>query len=99
MLEPRYFSFDRSDTTDGMAVLEGLASVRPADTQAAREEAQRLIGDLAAQAPGPQGPIEEGGVWSWDLTEQVEGDWLSLHLTVVGPPEWLASWWNEASTD
>lgn len=73
------------DTTDGVTVLEWLAST-PAEQQApALAEAQRIV-DWAWHHFGDRhGPAEDGGEWNHDLQVQREADgWHSVALTLTG---------------
>lgn len=71
---------------------EAMASVRAADRAthlpAVEAEAQAVIGWAERHAPGPRGPLEEGGTWDAAVDVADDGDWLRFTLTVTGPLAW-----------
>ncbi len=84
----RWLSCEVVDTTDGLTVLEWLASTPAAGQAEALAEAQQVL-DWAWQHFGDRhGPAEDGGHWNHDLQVQQEADgWHSLALTLTGSPE------------
>ncbi|MCV0438436.1 MAG: hypothetical protein K5880_07375 [Hydrogenophaga sp.] len=84
-----YLIFDSSDDGEGTGTWEAMASVRAAQLPAVRAEVQAVLDWAEAHAPGPRGPLDEGG--AWDADEQVladDGDWTTVTLTLTGPWEW-----------
>lgn len=81
--------FDASDDGDDTGTWEAMASVRPEGRAALMEEVHAVLRAAEAQAPGPRGPLDEGGVWDADLQVQPEdGGWTTVTLTLVGPLAW-----------
>ena len=83
-----FLLFDASDDGQGQGCWEAMASVQAvrlpelmADVDAALHEAER-------SAPGPRGPLEEGGAWDADLQVQAEGEWTTVTLSLTGPWDW-----------
>lgn len=89
-----YLIFDASDDGEGTGTWEAVASVRAADVPAVRAEAQTVLAAAERRAPGPRGPLDDGGVWDADVQEQCDGDWTTVTLTLAGP--WA---WGEALID
>lgn len=83
-----YLVFDASDDGEGLGTWEAVASVRQADQARLWAEVQQLVAEAEAQAPGPKGPLDEGGVWDVDQHTVDEAGWLTLTLTLTGPWEW-----------
>ncbi len=83
-----YLVFDASDDGEGLGTWEAVASVRQADQARMWAEVQQLVAEAEAQAPGPKGPLDEGGVWDVDQHTVDEAGWLTLTLTLTGPWEW-----------
>jgi hypothetical protein len=83
-----YLAFEASDDGDGLGTWEALASVRPADQARLWAEAQAFLAQAEALAPGPRGPLDEGGVWDVDQHSTDDGGWVTLTLTLTGPWEW-----------
>lgn len=84
----QYLIFDASDDGDGTGSWEAMASVRAADLPAVLAEAQTVLDAAARNAPGPRGPLDEGGIWDAELQQQGEGDWTTVTLTLTGPWDW-----------
>lgn len=83
-----YLIFEASDDGEGIGSWEAMASVRQAQLPDARAEASAVMAAAERDAPGPRGPMDEGGLWDMDLQIQDEGEWTRLTLTLVGPWEW-----------
>lgn len=83
-----YLIFDATDNGDDTGTWEALASVDESQWPALWAEAQALLALAKRQAPGPQGPQEDGGVWDADLQEGRDGPWCTLTVTLIGPWEW-----------
>lgn len=86
----QYLIFDASDDGEGTGSWEAMASVRAADLPAVLAEVQTVLDAAARNAPGPRGPLDEGGLWDAELQQQREGggDWTSVTLTLTGPWDW-----------
>ncbi|MFN4115845.1 MAG: hypothetical protein ACK4F7_05000 [Inhella sp.] len=88
----RYLEFAASDDGQDRGSWEAMASVRAAELEAARAEAQQLLAAAQREAPGPRGPEEDGGCWDTELQEQSEADgWTTITVTLTGPWDWGAS--------
>ncbi|GAA6143757.1 hypothetical protein [Hydrogenophaga sp. 5NK40-0174] len=83
-----YFVFDASDDGEGSGAWEAVASVRADGVEPARLEALRIEAQALSDAPGPRGPMEEGGVWDLDIHTHADGDWTCICLTLTGPVHW-----------
>ncbi len=83
-----YLIFDASDDGEGTGTWEAMASVRAADLPAVLAEAQAVLAAAERLAPGPRGPLDEGGVWDADVQQHSDDDWTTVTLTVTGPWEW-----------
>ncbi|MCB2017590.1 MAG: hypothetical protein KDF54_08805 [Hydrogenophaga sp.] len=84
----QYLIFDASDDGEGTGSWEAMASVRASDLPVLRAEAAHVIQVAKRQAPGPQGPLDKGGVWDADLQETIDGDRTTVTLTLIGPWAW-----------
>lgn len=84
----QYLIFDASDDGEGTGSWEAMASVRAADLPAVQAEAQAVLAAAERYAPGPRGPLDDGGVWDADLQQHTDGDWTTVTLTVTGPWAW-----------
>lgn len=91
-----YLIFDASDDGEGNGCWEAMASVRAPQVAALQAEVQAVLGRAEACAPGPRGPLDEGGVWDADLHTQTDGEWTTLTLTLVGPWDWGAALLTES---
>ena len=80
--------FDASDDGEGTGSWEAMASVRAADLPAALAEVQAVLVAAEDDAPGPRGPLDEGGAWDADQQLNVDGEWHALSLTLTGPWDW-----------
>jgi hypothetical protein len=69
-----------------------MASVRASDRAtrlpAIEAEAKAVIDWAGRHAPGPRGPLEDGGMWDADTDITEDGDWLRFTLTITGPVAW-----------
>lgn len=84
----QYLIFDTSDDGEGTGSWEAMASVRAADLPAVLAEVQTVLDAAGRSAPGPRGPLDEGGIWDAELQQQREGDWTTVTLTLTGPWDW-----------
>jgi hypothetical protein len=83
-----YLIFDPSDNGDGTGTWDAMASVRPAQLPDVMEEVQAVLARAEAHAPGPRGPLDEGGAWDADEQVQADGEWTTVMLTLTGPWDW-----------
>lgn len=85
-----YLIFDTSDDGEGTGTWDAMASVRAAQVSAVMAEVRAVLAWAEAHAPGPRGPLDEGG--AWDADEQVQadndGEWTTVTLTITGPWDW-----------
>ncbi len=73
-----YLCFDYSETEDGHSHWDALASVQPQRWPALLDEVEQLLRWCQAQAQPL--PLDEGGLWDFDLQAQVEQSKQSLAL-------------------
>ena len=83
-----YLIFDAADDGEGTGSWEAVASVRRADLPAVMAEVEAVLARAQREAPGPRGPLDEGGAWDADQLVQTEGDWTTVTLTITGPWAW-----------
>ena len=81
-----YLIFDAAD--DGEGTGEAVASVRRADLPAVMAEVEAVLALAQREAPGPRGPLDEGGAWDADTQVHEDGDWTEVRLTLTGPWDW-----------
>lgn len=84
----QHLLFDASDDGEGTGTWEAMASVQPDRVPAVMAEVQMVLERLQSHSPGPQGPLDAGGVWDADTHVQQDGGWTTVTLTVVGPWDW-----------
>lgn len=84
----QYLVFDASDDGEGTGTWDAMASVRAAQLPEVMMEVRAVLAWAEAHAPGPRGPLDEGGAWDADQSVQVEGDWTTVTLTISGPWDW-----------
>ena len=91
-----YLIFDASDDGEGNGTWEAMASVPPDDLPAVLAEVRAILSTAERQAPGPRGPLDEGGLWDADIQQQHEGSWITVTLSITGPWIWgedlIAEW-------
>jgi hypothetical protein len=92
----RFLEFQRSEDGLGSVTFEALASARPERWHELLAEAQAVWDWVRTHAPGPQGPLDDGGTWDGELavTEEPDG-WHSLALTLCGDAG-FAAWFDQA---
>lgn len=79
-----YLVFDRSETDDGLIVLEAMASTRAEQHAAVMAEVQQVLDWAASRFPHGHGPVEDGGDWHHDLQVHEEaGGWRTVTLTLA----------------
>ncbi len=84
----QYLTFDTSDDGEGTGTWDAMASVRAAQLPAVLAEVRAVLHWAEAHAPGPRGPLDEGGAWDADEQVQADGDWTTVTLTLTGPWAW-----------
>jgi hypothetical protein len=75
-----YLDFDYSEDADGTGSFDAMASVSPAQTPALHAEICAVLAWAHQHWPASCGPLEEGGVWQYDLSGVQEVS-TSLGLT------------------
>lgn len=83
-----YLIFDAADDGEGTGSWEAVASVRRADLPALMAEVDAVLARAQREAPGPRGPLDEGGTWDADTQVHEDGDWTEVRLTLTGPWDW-----------
>ena len=83
-----YLIFDASDDGEGTGSWEAVASVRRDELPAVRAEVDAVLQRAERRAPGPRGPLDEGGAWDADTRVHEDGDWTEVRLTLTGPWDW-----------
>jgi hypothetical protein len=83
-----YLIFDAADDGESTGSWEAVASVRIADLPAVMAEVETVMQRAASDAPGPRGPLDEGGAWDADTQVHKDGDWTEVRLTLTGPWDW-----------
>lgn len=97
-MQLQFLIFDASDDGEGTGTWEAMASVREHDVAALRAEVQAVLSAAQLDAPGPRGPLDEGG--AWDADEQISRDdeWTTVTLTLTGPWAWGEALMREFET-
>lgn len=62
-----YLDFDYSEDADGTGTFDAMASVSPAQVPALHAEIAAVLAWAHANWPDTCGPLEDGGVWEYDL--------------------------------
>jgi hypothetical protein len=83
-----YLHFDSSDDGEGHGTWDAMASVKPPQLAAVLAEVHTVLAWCQAHAPGPCGPLDEGGAWDVEQQQTQEGDWVTVTLTLTGPEDW-----------
>ena len=74
-----YLDFDHSEDAEGTATWDAIASVSAAHLPALQAEIVRVLAWATEEFPGQRGPVEEGGMWDYDLhSEPQDGALQSL---------------------
>lgn len=68
-----YLDFDYSEDAEGTGTWDAIASVPAAHLAALQAEIVQVLAWATATFAGLRGPIEEGGVWDYDLHSEPEG--------------------------
>lgn len=83
----RYLTLDFSDSTEGIATFEAMASTSAEHHAAVLAEVDQLLRWAWQHFPDAHGPADDGMDWDHDLQVQVEaGGWHSVTLTLTGSP-------------
>ena len=98
-MQLQFLIFDASDDGEGTGTWEAMASVQSQDLQALVSEAQAVVALAEASAPGPRGPLDDGGIWDADEQVSRDGAWTTLTLTLTGPWAWGEALMHEIETD
>ena len=84
--------FDASDDGGDQGTWEAMAGVRASERAtrlpAIEAEAKTVIDWAERHAPGPRGPLDDGGAWDADIDIAEDGEWLRFTLTITGPIAW-----------
>lgn len=83
-----YLIFDAADDGEGTGSWEAVASVRRADLAAVMAEVDAVLARAEREAPGPRGPLDEGGAWDADTQVHEDCGWTEVRLTLTGPWDW-----------
>ena len=83
-----YLIFDASDDGEGTGTWEAMASVRASEVPAVMAEIQTVLASAQTSAPGPRGPLDDGGAWDVHEHTTTDGEWHTVTLTLTGPWEW-----------
>jgi hypothetical protein len=84
----QFLIFDASDNGDDTGTWEAMASVRSADLPAVKAEVRAVLEAAERDSPGPRAALDDGGSWDADQQEQIDGEWITLTLTLTGPWAW-----------
>ena len=66
-MNSNYLDFDYSEDADGVGTFDAMASVAPAQIAALHAEICAVLAWAQQHWPNACAPIEEGGVWHYDL--------------------------------
>ena len=85
-----YLDFELSDTDDGVATLDALASTDAHHHAAVMAEVQLVLDWAWHHFPLTHGPVDEGMDWQHDLQVHEEaGGWHTVALTLAGSPRFV----------
>jgi len=88
-MQLQYLIFDASDDGEGTGSWEAMASVRVDELPTVMSEVRAVEAAAHADAPGPRGALDDGGVWDLDIQTLPDGDGrVSVTLTLTGPWDW-----------
>ena len=87
-MEINYLIFDGSDDGEGTGSWDAMASVRAAQLPQVLAEVQAVLAWAESNSPGPRAPLDEGGIWDVDHQVQIDGEWVTVTLTLTGPLAW-----------
>lgn len=83
-----FLLFDASDDGQGQGTWEAMASVPAHRVPAVMAEVDTALREAERHAPGPRGPLDEGGAWDADVQVHTEGAWTTVTLSLTGPWDW-----------
>ena len=85
-----FLIFDASDDGQGQGTWEAMASVRAERLPQLMAEVHGALALAERRAPGPRGPLEEGGAWDAELQVQDQDaqGWTCVTLSLTGPWAW-----------
>lgn len=85
-----FLIFDASDDGQGQGTWEAMASVRAERLPQLMAEVHAALALAKRLAPGPRGPMEDGGVWDTELHRQAQNaaGWTTVTLSLTGPWAW-----------
>lgn len=63
----KFLDFDYSEDADGTGTFDAMASVAPAQWDSLHREIRAVLAWAHAHWPGSCGPLEECGLWHYDL--------------------------------
>ena len=88
-MQLQYLIFDASDDGEGTGSWEAMASVRADDVPVVMVEVHSVEAAALADAPGPRGALDDGGVWDLDIQTRPDGAGrVSVTMTLTGPWDW-----------
>ena len=87
-MQLQFLVFDASDDGQGQGSWEAMASVRAERLPQVLAEVQAVLQEAERSAPGPRGPLDDGGAWDAELQQQADGGWTVVTLTLTGPWAW-----------
>lgn len=68
-----YLDFDYSEDDEGTGTWDAIASVPAGHLAALQAEIVQVLAWATIEFAGLRGPVEEGGVWDYDLHSEPEG--------------------------
>jgi len=85
-----FLIFDASDDGHGQSTWEAMASVQAERLPQLMAEVHAVLELAERRAPGPRGPMEEGGAWDAELQVQAQDaqGWTCVTLSLTGPWAW-----------
>ena len=92
-----YLDFDYSEDELGCGTFEAMASTRPEQVPAVRQEVKQVLDWAHTAFPGMRAPLDDGGEWDfylhgqqeWTATEEIHYDAQSRELHVQLGPQGL----------
>lgn len=89
-LSMNFLIFDASDDGHGHGTWEAMASVQAERLPQLMAEVHAALALAERRAPGPRGPMEEGGAWDAELQVQAQDSqgWTCVTLSLTGPWAW-----------
>jgi hypothetical protein len=85
-----YLTFDLSEDSDGVTIMETMASTPSSRHASVMNEVRQVLNWAWAHFPRSHGPVGEGMDWDDDLQVSVEhDDWHTVALTLAGSPRFV----------